>query len=69
MKLTPTKKLELVWLIAYSVGQGITSEQAIAAIASLFPGPPGATIDPDKLPELLSLVSVPRKPRRRLQSK
>ncbi len=69
MKLTPTKKLELIWITVYSVGNGITCEQAVAAIASLFPGPPGATLNPAMLPHLLDHVTVPRKTRRRLSSK
>lgn len=66
-RLTVAKKLEIVRLAVYSSGDTITPAQALSLIAGLFAEDPKARIDPQRLPELLALVTPPR-PRRRRQA-
>ena len=65
MKLSAAKKLELVRIAVYSVGDTLSSGEALAFIGSLFSEDPIKRFDPTALPTLLNLVSAPRKTKRR----
>lgn len=59
--LTSSEKLELIRVAAFSAGDTLTPTEALALIASLFKEDPIVRIERARLPELLALVTPPRK--------